>query len=64
MWMVMGQVGNPSLRVIWAKETSFNKAEARLSVYLYIGGSYGTQTRSISLLVGGDKALAKGNTFY
>lgn len=62
--MLMGTVGSPSCRIMRSKETATQKAEARLSVYLYIGGSYGTQTRSVSLLVGGDSATARGNNYY
>jgi len=64
VWMVGGTIGNPYCRIIRSKETSFQKAEARFSVYLYLGGQYGTQTRSVSLLVGGDTATARGNNYY
>ncbi|MGP7819353.1 hypothetical protein [Niallia sp. 01092] len=64
VWEIYGSIGSPSCRIIRSKETSFNKAEARFSVYLYIGGSYGTLTRSVSLIVGGDSAYARGNTYY
>jgi hypothetical protein len=63
-WLIYGTIGDPSMRIIRSKETSFNKAEARYSAYLYIGGSYGTLTRSVSLIVGKDSAYARGNTYY
>jgi hypothetical protein len=64
IWMVGGTVGNPYCRIIRSTETSSQKAEARFSAYLYLGGQYGTQTRSISLILGNDKAVAQGNTYY
>jgi hypothetical protein len=64
VWMVYGTTGDPSMRIIRSTETAYNKAEARFSVYLYLGGSYGTLTRSVSLLLGGDTASARGNTYY
>lgn len=63
-WLIYGTIGDPYRRIIRSKETAFNKAEARYSAYLYIGGSYGTQTRSVSLIVGGNSAYARGNTYY
>lgn len=64
IWMVMGTTGDPSMRIIRSTETAFNFAEARFSAYLYIGGSYGTLTRSVSLRVGANAASAQGNNFY
>ncbi|PLR85835.1 hypothetical protein [Bacillus sp. V33-4] len=64
IWMVGGTNGDPSMRIIRGTETAFKKAEARFSTYLYLGGAYGTQTRSVSLILGGDSASARGNTYY
>jgi hypothetical protein len=52
------------MRIIRKKETDFKKAEARLSATLNIGGGIGSITRSVSLIVGKDKAKAQGNTYY
>lgn len=64
VWMVGGTTGSPSMRIIRGTETAYDKAEARFSIYLYLGGSYGTLTRSVSLILGADSATARGNTYY
>jgi len=64
IWQVGGTYSNPSLRYIKSKENSLGKAEARLSATLVLGSNYGTQTRSVSLLVGSDTASARGNNYY
>lgn len=64
VWMVGGTTGTPSMRIIRGTETAYNKAEARFSTYLYLGGQYGTLTRSVSLILGADSATARGNTYY
>ncbi|MFV5960560.1 hypothetical protein [Bacillus sp. AK25] len=64
IWTVTGSYSNPKMRIIRKKETDFKKAEARLSATLVIGGGIGSITRSVSLIVGKDKAKAQGNTYY
>lgn len=64
IWTVTGSYANPKMRIIRKKETDFKKAEARLSATLNIGGGIGSITRSVSLIVGKDKAKAQGNTYY
>lgn len=64
IWTVTGSYTNPKMRIIRKKETDFKKAEARLSATLNIGGGVGSITRSVSLIVGKDKAKAQGNTYY
>lgn len=62
--IIAGTMNDVSLRIIRGTETFNQKAEARLSTYLTLGGGYGTMTRSVSLIVGGDAASARGNTYY
>ncbi|MGE6855237.1 hypothetical protein [Bacillus sp. FSL K6-2841] len=64
IWTVTGSYSNPKMRIIRKKETDFKKAEARLSATLVIGGGIGSITRSVSLIVGKNKAKAQGNTYY
>lgn len=71
-WLVGGTLGNPYCRILsptgavvsTGNESASGPTEARYSAYLYIGGSYGTLTRSVSLLVGHDTATPQGNTYY
>lgn len=58
----LGTINQQSFRIIKKKENSSGRAEARLSVRMNISGT--THNRSLSLLVGSNKATARGNTFY
>ncbi|RIJ64074.1 hypothetical protein [Rummeliibacillus sp. POC4] len=63
-WLSAGTVSDPLVRIIKRTENANGKAQARYSVYMFLGGSYGTLTRSVSLYVGKDSASVKGNTYY
>ena len=64
IWVTTGTIGSPKLRILKSAENSLGRAEARYSAYLHLGPPFGTQTRSVSLLVGGDKAVSRSNTYY
>lgn len=64
VWTAGGTVTNPKMRTIRANETGNNKAEARLSAVLNLGNSAGSLTRSLSLIVGSDKAYSRWNSYY
>lgn len=64
IWVAGGNYTNASMRTIKRVESLSGKAEARLSATINPGGDVGSITRSLSLLVGGDKATDKWNIFY
>lgn len=64
IWVAGGNYTNPSMRIIRARETDSAKAEARLSATINLPGGYSSISRSLSLLVGDDKATDRWNAYY
>lgn len=64
IWTAGGTYTNPSMRIIRSKETSNEKAEARLSATLNLANAGSSISRSLSLIVGKDSATDSWNAYY